>query len=176
MRRSIIVLAAAVLGLAASSAVAQEGDMPGGGPQGRPPMGQGMGPGMDGPSEHPMLGDRYLSMLERRLSLSAEQKDKVETAMAGSKAELKKKFDAVRKAHKELQALEKQVKSQIRETLTEKQKKSFDQLGQMRRGGPGMQGGMGPGGQQGGMRQRRGGQGGMGPRGGQQQGESGDDE
>ena len=80
------------------------------------------------------------------------------------------------KAHKELQALEKQVKSQIRETLTEKQKKSFDQLGQMRRGGPGMQGGMGPGGQQGGMRQRRGGQGGMGPRGGQQQGESGDDE
>jgi hypothetical protein len=149
-------------------------------------MGQGMGPGMDGPSEHPMLGERYLSMLERRLSLSAEQKDKVGAAVAGSKAELKKKFDAIRKAHKELQALEKQVKSQIRETLTEKQKKSFDQMDQMRPGGPGMQGGMRQGGMgqdQDGMGQGRGGRrmmgpgGPRGPRGGQQQqGESGDDE
>ncbi len=164
MKKDMVFALVVVLGLAASSAGAQEGDMPGGGPQGRPPMGQGMGPGMDGPSEHPMLGERYLSMLERRLSLSAEQKDKVEAAMAGSKAELKTKFAAIRKAHKELQALEKQVKSKIRETLSEKQKKSFDQMDQMRPGGPGMQGG---------MRQRRGGQGGMGPgpmgpRGGQQ--------
>jgi hypothetical protein len=151
MRRGIIVLAAAVLGLAALSAGAQEGGLPGGGPQGRPPMGQGMGM----PQEHPMVSGRYADMLEMRLDLSSEQKAAVDQVLAGSKAGLKKKFDAVRKAHKELQALEKQVKSQIRETLTEKQKKSFDQMDQMRPGGPGPRG----------------------PRGGQQpQGEPGQDE
>ena len=93
-----------------------------------------------------MLSTRFLDMLEKRLTLTSEQKAKVQETIAGAKDGLKKKFDEVRKAHKEMQALEKDLSGKIRAALTDEQKKAFDEMERMRPRGPGMGRGMGPGG------------------------------
>ncbi|MBI5240254.1 MAG: hypothetical protein HY926_07255 [Elusimicrobia bacterium] len=143
----MISISAVVLLATASAVRAQDEGVPQGGmpPQSRPPMGMGM------PQEHPMVSGRYLGILNGRLSLTAEQKGKVEKILAGSKEGLQKKFAEIRKLHEEMQALEKQVNAKIRETLTEEQQQAFDEMGRMRPGGPGMRGNMGPGDRQGGM-------------------------
>ncbi|MDD5628362.1 MAG: hypothetical protein PHU21_04820 [Elusimicrobia bacterium] len=165
-KKTVWMLAFALL-MPALFAMAQEG-----GPQGEGP---GPEPGGQPPAEmearrgHPFLSERYMATLEKKLSLSAEQKAKVEKAIAGAKDGLKTKFDAVRKAADELHVLELNLREEIRKTLTNKQKETFDGMQGMGigMGGPGMRGGpggMGQGGRgPGGMGQGGIGPGGMGP-------------
>ena len=43
---------------------------------------------MSEPKEHPMLAERYMEMLDKRLTLSSEQKAKIKETIAGAKAGL----------------------------------------------------------------------------------------
>ena len=150
MKRGMILMLAFALLMPALAVWAQEegrpqGEGPREGPGGRPPAAMGE------PQEHPMLSARFMDMIEKRLTLSAEQKAKVQETIAGAKGGLTKKFEEARKVRKEMQALEKNLTDKIRATLTDEQKTTFDQMERMRSRGPagaGMPRDMGPGSQQ----------------------------
>ncbi|MCX5794670.1 MAG: hypothetical protein NTY77_04140 [Elusimicrobia bacterium] len=177
-KTTILILACALLVPALAALAQEEGGPPQGeGPEGRPPMDLGM------PTEHPMTSARFADMLTQRLELSDEQKAKVQSAIAGSKEGLKKKFAEIQKVRKEMEALEKDLWGKIGAALTEEQKRTLDEMQRMRPGGPGGPGMRrgGEGGQQGGMRPGGRGRGRRGPGrtgqgGGQQQPQQGPQE
>ena len=146
-KTTILMLACAVLG-PALALWAQELE----GPQGPPPEGGPQPAGMAEPKEHPMISPRFSEMLEKRLQLTPRQKSDVQGAISGSKDGLNAKFNEMLKLHKEMSALEKELWTKIRASLTDEQKKTLDELQRMRPVAPGAapRGGMRPAGRPGG--------------------------
>jgi hypothetical protein len=175
VNKTILGVLACALFLAASAVRAQDE----GGPQGPEPQSGPAPMDMGMPKDHPMTSPQFLDMLQKRLELTAEQKTKVQQAIAGSKAGIKNKFDEAIRVRKEMVALEQALWTKIGGAgLTDEQKKKVEKMERMRPGRPmmrGQQGGMGQDGREGGMgqgrkgrgRRRPGGQGGMDEGGGQ---------